>query len=76
MVGAEWGPAEQLPATINTEVEQSDESLTRKEPETSEILYPKIYLNQSPMIEQVLETSGLITRERNSYRFLFFAPSC
>jgi hypothetical protein len=40
------------------------------------MLYPKIYLSQSPMIGQALETSGLLTRERNAYRFLFFAPSC
>jgi hypothetical protein len=43
-------------------VNQLDKYLTRKEPETSEILYPKIYLSQSPMIGQALETSGLITR--------------
>ena len=60
MVGAEWWPAVQLPATIKTEVDQSEKSLTRKEAETSETLYPKAYWSQLPMIGQALETSGLI----------------
>jgi len=60
MVGAEWWPAVKLPATIKTEVDQSEKSLTRKEAETSEILHPKAYWSQLPTIGQALETVGLI----------------